>query len=68
MDRQGNPLSPPPVEAQDRHSEEELLPMIRIITRMMDEQEERLRSELRVYVRELLIQARIEELLRRRRS
>jgi hypothetical protein len=68
MDRQGKPPSPPPVETEERHPEEALLPLIRIFTWMMEELEERLRSELRVYVRELLIQARVEELLRRRRS
>ena len=68
MDRQREMPSHPPVETEDRYPEEELLPMIRIITWMMDEQERRLRTELRAYVRDLLIQARIEELLRRRRS
>ena len=68
MDRQGKLPSSLPVETEDRYPEEERLPMIRIITWMMDEQERRLRSELRVYVRDLLIQARIEELLKRRRT
>ena len=68
MDRQGKLPSSPTVETEDRYSEEELISMIHIITWMMDEQERRLRSELRVYVRDLLIQARIEELLKRRRS
>ena len=68
MDRQREMLSHPPVEMENHDPEEELLPLVRIMTRMLDEQERRLRTELRAYVRDLLIQARIEELLRRRRS
>ena len=46
--------------------EEEVLPMARDLTRMMNDLEERLKVELRAYVRELLLQARIEELIRQR--
>ena len=46
MDRQGKLPSYPPVETEDRYPEEELLPMIRIITWMMDEQERRFREDI----------------------
>ena len=68
MDRQGKLPSPPPVKTEEGYPEEELLPMIRIMTWMMDEQERRLKTELRAYMSDLLIQAHIEELLKRRRS
>ena len=66
MDHQEEPLNPPHVK--DEAPAEEVLPIIRVFTWMMDEREERLRGELRAYVRELLVQARIEELLKQRRT
>ena len=66
MDHQENPSNPPPVETEEQ--EEELLPIVRIMTWMMDGLEERLKKELRAYVKEFLVQECIEELLKRRRS
>ena len=58
--------SPPRVEAEA--PTEETLSIVRVLTRMMDEREERLKVEMRAMMTDLIIQAYIEDRLFRRKS
>ena len=67
MEHQETPQSSSPrveVEAPT----EEMQSIVRVLTRMMDEREERLRVEMHAMMRDLVIQAYIEDRLKRRRS
>ena len=67
MDHRETLRSFPPQIAAEAPTEE-TLSIIRVLTRMMDEREERLRVEMRAIMKDLICQAYIEDHLMRRKS
>ena len=67
MEQRETPRSSPPhIEAEA--PTKETLSIVRVVTRMMDEQEERLRAEMCASMKDLILQAYIEDRLMRRKS
>ena len=67
MDHRETPQSFPPHVATEAPTGE-TLSIIRILPRMMDEREDRLRVEIRAYMKELIRQVYLEDLLLRRKT
>ena len=64
-----DPSNTPQISIQEEYDEADadIYHMIRVMTWMMEGFKERLRVELRAYVRELFLQARIEDLLKQKK-